>query len=365
MKKLKRIIFLHSIFSERALIKSKAISAAANLWQLNFLKQIKSQKIQIICAGYLHQQLWPKGKLFVQFSKKDHVSNFKIKKFNYINFFFFKEIYLSLLYLKYLMSFPFQKGDLIMIYNKSFLSKIVRLVSFFKKIPWVFIVADSKCSEKPSGYIYLSWDFFLKNKNEENLFLDGGVLNLKNIKNEKKNSKKKIILYSGTIEGNRYLLSNLLKAFSLITDKNINLWICGKGKSKELSKALNKDKRIFYFGFVKINKLINLCQKADIFVNPRNISNNVNTFPSKILFYLNFCKPIISTKVGLNPKYNNILFKLKNDKPHTLKRELIKTLKLNNKSLIKIKKEIKNFNKQNSWKSKSKKFINWINDRII
>ena len=369
MKKLKRVLFLQTVFSEKQLEKSKAISSAANLWQYNFLKEIQMQNIKVLCLGSIFEPIWPKGKMLIKTSKKDFVNDFVYKKFDYINLPFFKDIYLFLVYFLYLKNFSFKKGDLIITYNKSFLSKVVYFIHLIKKISWICIVADLNYPKKASGYVYLSWNYFKKIKNvQKKLFIDGGVYNFLNSnKNTKK--KKKIILYSGTIgesgTSDGYAgLSYLLAAFSKLKDQNINLWICGKGKSNELTTLLKEDKRIKFYGFVKEKKLISLCKFADIFVNPRPSKINEYNFPSKILFYLNFNKPIISNKIGLSPKYNNVLFLLKNEKIETLKKEIERVLLLDSNKLKKIKKKIVNFKHQNSWKIQIQKFIKWVNSEI-
>jgi len=369
MKKLKRIIFLHSVFTERYTEKSQAISEAANMWAYNFLYSLKKKKIKILCAGVAFNPSWPKGNLIINPSDKSYSKKFFYKKISYINLPLVRQIYLYILYLNYLMKFSYKNGDLLVIFNKSFLSKLLYFINLVKKIPWICIVADLKLPNKADGYVFLSWNYFKNNKHKKKLFLDGGIYKFnQKITRIKKN--KKIILYAGSIgEKNSKMdytgLSNLLTAFSKLKNDNVNLWICGKGKSKDLDRFLKINKRVKYYGFVKKKKLIKLCQIADIFVNPRPSKINKYNFPSKILFYLNFNKPIISNKVGLHPKYNDVLFLLKNEKINTLIHAIEKVLLYDKKKLRIIKKKILNFKLQNSWSIQVNKFINWINSNNL
>ena len=127
---------------------------------------------------------------------------------------------------------------------------------------------------------------------------------------------------------------------------------------------MEKDSRIKFFGYVSRTQLEEKCLQTDIFVNPRKSDGNDTNFPSKILFYLSFKKPIISTKSGLSTKYNNVLFLLNDEKITTLTRkiELLLSLNLSEKKILKNK--ILNFNKQNSWETHAKKFIIWLNKKI-
>lgn len=43
MKKLKRVIFLHSVFTEKYLETSYAVSPATNIWLYNFLNSLKKK----------------------------------------------------------------------------------------------------------------------------------------------------------------------------------------------------------------------------------------------------------------------------------------------------------------------------------
>ena len=368
MDKLKRIIFLHSIFNEKYVKKSDAISPASNLWLNNFASNLKDKKISVLCAGIDNHQAWPIGKLIINSSKKNYVKKFASKKFNYINLPYLKYIHLYLIYLNYLIHFQFKKGDLVITFNKSFLTKVLYILNLVKRIPWICIVADLNYPKNASGYIYLSWNYFKKIKEKQKkLFLDGGIYKF-NIPREKIKQKKKIILYSGSIgDKNSDMgysgLHILLKAFSRLKTNNARLWICGKGKSHQLEELIKKDKRIKFYGFVNEKKLIYLCQAADIFVNPRPSEINKYNFPSKILFYLNFNKPIISNKIGLHSKYNNILFILKNEKIKTLTQEMEKILYIDKKNLKIVKTKIINFKAQNSWSFHVKRFINWINNQ--
>ena len=127
---------------------------------------------------------------------------------------------------------------------------------------------------------------------------------------------------------------------------------------------MEKDSRIKFFGYVSRKRLEEKCRQTDIFVNPRKSDGNDTNFPSKILFYLSFKKPIISTRSGLSPKYNNVLFLLDDEKINTLTRkiELLISLNLNKKKFLT--KKIINFNKKNSWDIHAKKFINWLNKKL-
>ena len=364
MSSLKRIIWLKTIFSEDYVKKSPAVSPAANLWQHKFIDNLKKLNIDIFCVGHNHERSFPNGKFFVKTLKKDLVRDIKNKSFDYINLPYLRDLFLRKKYYDYLKNFCFKKGDVILTYNDSFLSFVASKIKSDFNIPWISIVADLKAPKKSSGYVYFNWNYYKKNKSTTNkIHIDGGInLRLANTKVFNKN-KNKIILYAGTIGGHAGV-SYLIEAFNKIKDPNVELWLCGKGSFHNIKKLVNKDKRIKFLGYVSKGKLDELCNRADIFVNPRKSDGNDTNFPSKILFYLSFKKPIISSKCGLSPKYNNILFLLSNEKVKTLTRKINQILYLNSKQTKKIKRKISNFNKKNTWDIQARKFVIWC-DKIF
>ena len=362
MKKIKRIIWLQSIFSEDFLKKSLAASPAANIWQYEFIKSLKKKKIEFFCAGHNPEPLFPKGKFFIKTFKKDLVSGIQNKSFEYVNLPYLRDIILKKKYYNYLKNFHFKKGDIILTYNDSFLSDIALKLKNKFNLPWISIVADLKVPNKSSGYVYLNWEYYKKDRiSHKKICIDGGIKSSSTNLNLLK--KNKIILYAGTIGGHAGV-SYLIKAFNHIKEDKVELWLCGKGNYQDIKSLVNQNKRIKFKGYVSKRKLEKLCNQADIFVNPRQADGNDTNFPSKILFYLSFNKPIISTKSGLSPKYENVLFLLDDEKITTLtkKIELLLSLSPHKKNFLKNK--IINFNKKNSWESHAKKFILWLNRNV-
>ena len=60
----KNILFVGGIFQEDVMIRSKAISPAANRWQKGLLQGLKNNQISIDLLSHLPEPIWPKGKFF-------------------------------------------------------------------------------------------------------------------------------------------------------------------------------------------------------------------------------------------------------------------------------------------------------------
>jgi hypothetical protein len=363
MKKLKRLIWLQLIYKDNIINKSTALSPAANEWQLNFLKNINKKNIDILCIGHYFEPAWPKGKLFINIPLQKKLHNFTFKSINYLNLPIIRNLELFVKYFILLINTTYFKGDLFVVFNRSVVSSVCYFISRIKRIPWISIVADLTYPKKANGYVFLNWNYFKKvkiEKNQKKFFLDGGIEH--KIFNKKKLIKK-IIVYSGTIGGHGGL-ENLIDAFNMINNSNIELWITGKGNNKSIEKKIKNNLRIKFFGYVSKLELNKICESADIFVNPRPINLNKYNFPSKLLYYLNFSVPIISTKCGLSPKYDKIIFFTKNDNATSIKKKIEKVLIIKKKDFSILKKNIQKFKLENNWSNHINNFVRWIDEKI-
>lgn len=132
---------------------------------------------------------------------------------------------------------------------------------------------------------------------------------------------KEIILYTGTLR-HIFGVMNLVEAFSLIQDKNVELWICGSGEAaKEIKQSATLDSRIKFFGLVDSAKAIELQHKATILINPRTSEGEFTkySFPSKTMEYLLAGKSVIINRLpGIPEEYYNFVFTPKDESVDSL-----------------------------------------------
>lgn len=113
--------------------------------------------------------------------------------------------------------------------------------------------------------------------------------------------KKKILLYTGRIRPEKRI-NGLIKALKLVHenyDRDVYLWIVGKGPFKEeekLKKLCNKLKiseYVIFEGFVNHEDIARYYATADIFVLP----SATEGLPKSLLEAMAMAKPILTTKV--------------------------------------------------------------------
>ena len=103
------------------------------------------------------------------------------------------------------------------------------------------------------------------------------------------------------------------------------------------------------------------------FVNPRNSIEDINvnsevTFPSKLLEYIAYGKPIISTPVlSLTSEFKDLLMFYNQDDILALTKVLREIESYSVHDLVVIKKKAKEFCLVNSWDAQTRGFLNNIN----
>lgn len=297
------IFFLGEIYKYKTLKKNSNLNAAASHWNYEFIKKLENiSKVRVVKIQYLKDRPWPIGSLF-----SNNINSFNTKDYiliSYLNLPFVRKFIIYHKIIKEIKKkiIKKEKKNIIITYN--FLPIDIKIAIFLKKLlsfKWISICADFNYNEKISVHkkivksnrvIFLSKYAYRNYKNNNKLLYIGEIKKI--IKTKTK--KIKNFLYSGSLgdwTGIKYFLDEFIKT----ENKYIKLYITTNNKKDLIKNYLDLDKRIIYLGYLNDNKYKILVNKIDCFVNLRDENNkdNLNNFPSKILKYLYFNKPIISS----------------------------------------------------------------------
>lgn len=360
---MKKILWIGPVVNHDHVAKYKAVSAAANVWQIGFIRGLIENNIEVILLSYIPYPTWPKGPLWAS-SNSEGIHSVEIKNiyFSYLNISFIREFWISFMIFFFSI---FRIGDLknyfIFTYNPSIRHLIfAKLLRIFYNCKWFSIIADDKSFGNPDYYIFLSFDYYKRFKKNNKLFLDGGIIQreIKDKSSRESNSSAiKSLVFAGGLS-NVTGIFEFIDIFKNLNSKSYVLHIYGKEDSIFFKNQKNKfGNNIISHGFVSDEELDIACKNAFAFVNPRPIDNygSENNFPSKLLMYLSYNKPIISTKTkGLAPNYDNIL--LYYSDIESLKKCL--SLIANKEFYESIIKNTCFFNLENSWNKKIHILIN-------
>jgi glycosyltransferase involved in cell wall biosynthesis len=120
---------------------------------------------------------------------------------------------------------------------------------------------------------------------------------------------------------------------------------------------------------VERDRLAGLMGQADIFVNPRPsmIPENRANFPSKLLEYLSWGRPVISTLTpGVPPSYRSILIPVEDEDAEGLATTIENTLALGSRELDRMGERIRDYVSENLlWSIQARRLRNWLEADIF
>lgn len=338
------IFFIGNIYKNDYIKRNNHLSAAASSWLNNFFKKI-NYKIKLV--SFLPKRPFPVGELYVQ---ENNFSKFRETKYiDYLNLPFVKE---KIIKIKILKEINRCRSNRTVIFTYNFPKIVFSVLDHIKNknIFWISICADYNIRDQKKIFkklknsdlnIFLSKFSFDSYKYKNKIFFNGFQKVL-----GKKIKVKKIrnFLYSGSLDnwtGINYFLDDFIK----IKNDDVKFLITSNSNSLLIKKYL-ADKRIKFLGFLNDFDYQKILKKTDCYVNLRNTKdmNNLNNFPSKLLYYTPYCKPIISTSLkNLDPKLEKILISDKDNNYYKLLKNLIN---LDPVSISKLSNKISKYNKE-------------------
>lgn len=380
------ILWIGGSFNEITILHNKAVSHAASRWQKGFILALQNLGEHVEILGHLPEPLWPKGQWRVKGGRDLIASEITGEIVDYLNIPLVRGSSLTNHYLKVFKRLCDNQGlpKIVVTYNVH--PHTVALGLYAQNqfgIPWICIVADAPESRRlqkkheqmikqASGRIFLSWNSYKTCKHAPVLHLDGGIeqprFEVNTTADECSIGKPHAIMYSGVM--NQYGGVNLLlESFKFIKDQQIQLWLCGKGNNVEVKRAVAQDSRIKWFGVVSEEDLKKMSKTASLFVNPRPsyLPASAGNFPSKVLEYLSYGKPVVSTWTeGLSPDYLEILTVLKNETPLCLAQTIEDVLAWDMEKRLEKKRQILSFlNSKKLWTNQATRLINWLLEEVI
>lgn len=352
---IKKILWIGPVINKDYVSTNIAVSPAANTWQINFLRAIP-KKFSLELITYCPQQVYPRGPLISLYLDKQIPFNIQIKAFSFINLPIIKNVAIAFNIFKYLLfSLKNDKEIYIFTYNPELSYRLaINIYKLFKNFNWISILADDKIKGNPDITVFLSFGYFKKTNILNKFFFDGAIETSfieDNVKMFSVKNKIKLYYVGGISKwtGITEFISFFKKSLYF---NNIELHIFGTDYDNNLTNLLKDFKNIYFYGYVEDKLLIEKCKNADIFLNPRptNLPTGENNFPSKLLFYLQFARPILSTRTeGLAPYYDNLLCYYSSIENFDNKIDIL----LNNKDYYDDKiQNIKNHIKNSSWENK-------------
>jgi hypothetical protein len=317
----RKYLWLDAILDEKSIGSFESHSPATSFWQHGFVRGIMSCGHSVYVIGTPSERAWPFGRLLVSSKDVSLPNHIEGRLFGYLNIPGIRGFSQFLVirsavnrFIKdhglpdYSVTFSCQNSQR----DISPMGRVAKYLQSKYEIPWLCIVGDGLAPLGADHYVIQNWKYFLSNESPTpKVHLDGGLAEIPSDELISGASQKltKNFMYMGafTKHGGASLLA---RAFTRLTDANVNLFFSGRGENEELARLADKDQRIKVLGFLTDTELHHHALDMYAFVNPRLTDwppNKLN-FPSKLLHYFAYAKPVISTITdGMSPDYLPIL----------------------------------------------------------
>lgn len=141
---------------------------------------------------------------------------------------------------------------------------------------------------------------------------------------------RRTILYAGA-RSRAGGVDRLIAAVARLRTPDVHLVMTGQGKGydPDIARMTVESDRVTDLGMVTEGELERLAFSADVLVNPRPVRSDDScmNFPSKVLDYMSYGRPIVSTRApGLGPTFDDLLVFSEGDEPEQLAQTIDRVL---------------------------------------
>ncbi len=366
-------------------------NAAASFWQRQFIENVALSGKSIVTVAHVVKARWPKSEMFVH---ANHASKNAClwNQVGYVNFSlsWIKNLSLIRSYLRAVNELVDKRGapDLVISYNIfPHTLSILKKLKYHSITKFYLIMADrphpslfppslnyTEIYKQFSGVAFLSWHVYTEfsgNRSIKALHFEGGVKERKLEKKEAQVSEypsslvlyKKstiVVMFCGSA-GDHAGLGCFLESAKYVTMKNVEFWIAG-GWSGRIGELNCGSVKIRILGFLSEEELELRLASSDIFVNvnKQSSSQNKHNFPSKLLRYLSFKKPIISTWTeGLSPGYRAVINVLISETAENLAETIDNIIGRTEKEAERERRTLATFVENLCWQRRVQDFLTW------
>jgi len=323
------ILWLGPIFKEAAVTKYVAVNAAANNWRRGLLRGMVSKGVIVRAIGHRNERGWPFGKLWPN-EQETLDPEFDQHLVPWCNLPIHRYRALGQRYEEEYESAVAKWGVpyLIMMYNPLPWNLVLaRKAKRMHSVPFVCVTLDFDEVDEgwdvyrdtvgdADGHIFLSyWGYTNCPLAAPKLHFEGGVARWRDTGVKREESRPKTFLYAGKF-AEYGGLQMLVDGCTRVQREDVDFVFCGRSTDPRAVRRIRAVPRSKYYGFVSDAELSRLHSEAYGFLNPRPNARreNMMAFPSKLLSYLEYGKPIVSSWTpGLSPEYEPAVFRTRDD----------------------------------------------------
>lgn len=372
-----KILYIGPWASDQALFGRKAANQAATAWSRGLLDALSEAGCSVRVCTHCREQIWPMGELRPG-DKRDFFESCPVRFSRYWNIPRLRDFSLMGAYRKMIRDEVAEcRPDVVLLYNMEPYHASAAEVLTELGVRWIPMILDenevgacgwelfSQRVKDAAGLIFLShWGFANCPVALPKLHLDGGVRSPGGqAYTDLQKSGQKTVVYSGVYDAGYGGLTRLFEIFSAVSDQSCRFLLTGKDAKGNLKRYLRQEPRAAYCGFVSRDELQRIHAQATVFVNPRprESSENRMTFPSKLLEYLAYGKPVVSTWTeGLAPEYRDVLLVPEGNTPEAFARLIDEALNYSRDEQLALQQRIVAWVSAHTWKEQGKRLVKFL-----
>lgn len=380
------ILWSGAPFERETFLRFRAVPVGGNYWIEGMVRGLLDIGTHVRVIGHLPEPLFPRGRLVIGPGLGRLAEGVQGELVNhYMNLPGIRPHHLAWNYRRKLREIVCRHGKprAVITYNADAVNCALGVESQSHGIPWVSLVADMTdpgpswsrfpaSAAKADAHVFLSWHAFCSFPfSDIKLHLDAGVQGTYRDSPQPSvgdSCGKKIILFAGSFS--RWAgLAWLLEAFSKLRDQHLELWVCGKGDTGELEKAMASDARVKYLGLKTRDELHDIYLRADVITNPRpySLPENAHNFPCKLLDSLAYCRPVVSTlTAGVSPEYRELVVPVEDETASALAAALDEAVRMSLDAREALATRIAAFlSSGRTWRRQSERLVVWLDQVLL
>lgn len=329
------ILWAGPLQSKQAMLAGTAPHPATMRWQRMFIGGLRDAGHSVCWIGHEPHRTWPWGPMLISAANQADVLEIDPygAQIGYTNVSTLRNRSLRAGYRKAtIAAIRARRPRVVLTYNADPWMQGVADATMLEGVPWFPLILE--CSHDPltdswtafrhataraRGVAFISHWAFEQAPVANKHLLAGAVMPRTPTAAPKPPGRPPMILYAGA-HSRAGGIDRLVAAMPLLKSAGARLVITGQGKGldADITRMCECTPGVEDFGMVSESRLAELATAADVLVNPRPLDFEANrtNFPSKLLDYLSYNRPIVSTRTaGIGPGYDGLVRFTSSDTP--------------------------------------------------
>lgn len=370
-----RLLWVGPAFPIDATLANPALTPAASRWQNGLFEGLSAGGVEVRAIGHESHRMWPRGPITVP-QTTTRLGIVPMTAVGHANIPWLRQWSVAAGLIAAAKGVIGEWGipDLIASYNApAGAAAACRRISRDHRAPWTPFILDSPSPvpgwsnvtrgiRESAGVVFVSHWAFCEAPLPQKFHLDSGVTDILAAGPDRSVPEEPpAILYAGALHrwGG---VEAMLDAFPLVRRPGARLWIVGKGITDKLQARMAAIQGVTYFGPLPDAQLDDLTKRASVLVNPRPamVPGNEMNFPSKLLHYLSYAKPVVTTLTpGVAPEYADVVIPASSTAPGNLASALDSALAMDKATRELLAARIRAFLESRLWSRQARRYLDW------